>query len=109
MCKQRSVLWSDGSECVSVCQDIRAVWNGTIFLVFLMFAAFGLSAGLWRYYMFYLHVEYNCLSCEDGGLSFFIYTHGTVRLKVQLYMFAAVAEETKTSHLNSFCVTIFFF
>lgn len=57
-----------------------------------MFAAFG----LWRYYMFYLPVDYNCLSCEGGGLSFFIYTHSTVCLKVQLYMFVAVAEETKT-------------
>ncbi len=53
MCKQSPVLWSDGPVCV--CQDIRAVWNGTIFFAFLMFAAFGLSAELWRYYIFYLY------------------------------------------------------
>lgn len=45
-----------------------------------------------------IFIDYNCLGCEGGGLFdfFFIYTRSTVRLKVQLYMFVAVAEETKT-------------
>ncbi len=53
-CANRVLYFGVMVQFVNVCQDIRAIWNGTTFLVVLVFAAFGLSVGLWRYSMFRL-------------------------------------------------------
>lgn len=44
---------------------VSAVWNGTGLVVFLVFAAFGLSAGLWRYYS----ICFNHYNYEAGNFT----------------------------------------
>lgn len=55
LCKHGSVLWSDELVCVCFCQDTRAVCDGSIFSVSLVFTAFKLSAEPWRYRVFHFN------------------------------------------------------
>ena len=49
-------------------RDITALSNGTSLFVLPKFAAFTLSAGYWRYYMF-LYDSYKSFLCDFGFIS----------------------------------------
>lgn len=55
-----------------------------------------------------IFIDYNCLSCEGGGLFFYLYTQYSASQSTALHV-RCCGRRDKDGHLNSFCVTIFLF